>query len=106
MGPTGVSIDLLKCAGGKEWSELQKIEDTESILEDWRDSFTIPLYKGKRDALQCCKHRWLRLMEHGIKARVRILYRRVKKVAKVSDNHFGFMEGKSTRGSIFIVRQL
>ena len=46
--------------------------------DEWRNSLTIPLYKGKEDAMQCGKYRGLRLFEHGIKVLERVLNDRSK----------------------------
>ena len=34
--------------------------------DDWKDSVTVPLFKGKRDPLNCGKYCGLRLLEHGM----------------------------------------
>ena len=72
-GPSGFSNDMLKAAGevGVEaMTEIcQKILEQEEILEEWCNSFTIPIYKDKGDALRCENYRGRRLIEHGMKAR-------------------------------------
>ena len=73
---------------------------------EWGHSLTIPLYKGKGDALQCGKYRGLGLLEHGMKICERVLYERLKPVTKDDENDFGFTAGKTTTGTIFIIRQL
>ena len=78
----------------------------EHAPDEWGNSLTIPLYKGKRDALQGGKYRGLRLLEHGMKVWERVLNERLKQVTNVGKNQFGFRVGKSTAGAIFIVRQL
>ena len=78
----------------------------EHAPDGWRNSLTIPLYKGKGDTLQCGKYRGLRLLEHGMKVWERVLNERLKQVTNVGKNQFGFRVGKSTAGAIFIVRQL
>jgi hypothetical protein len=77
--------------------------ENESSPEEWRDSLTIPLFKGKGDALQCGKYRGLRLLEHGMKIWERVLNERLKKICSIDDCQFGFMPGKSTTDAIFIV---
>ena len=78
----------------------------EHAPDEWRNSLTIPIYKGKEDALQCGKYWGLRLLKHGMKVWERVLYERLKQVTNVDENQFGFRVGKSTAGAIFIVRQL
>ena len=67
---------------------------------------TIPLCKGKGDALQCGKYRVLILLENGMQIWERVLAERLKHVTNVDENQFGFIAGKSTTGVIFIIRQL
>ena len=46
------------------------------------------------------------MSEHGMKVWERVLNERLKQVTNVNENQFGFRVGKSTAGTIFIVRQL
>ena len=109
-GPSGLSSDLLKFAGGTGVTQItrafQQILRSEVYPEDWKDSTTLPFFKGKGDPLQCGKYRGLRLLEHGMKLWEKILDFRLKDVVKISDNQFGFSAGKSTTDAIFILRQI
>ena len=72
----------------------------------WAESITVPLFKGKGDALDCGKYRGLRLLEHGMKIWERVLMRRLQPYLTISPQQFGFAAGKSTTDAIFIARQL
>ena len=74
--------------------------------DKWAESITIPLYKGKGDALECGKYRGLRLLEHGMKIWERILMRRLGDHIKISAQQFGFAAGKATTDAILIARQM
>ena len=104
---SGMTSDLLKFAGATGVRELlrmfQGIMGGEHVPDEWRNSLTIPLYKGKGDALQCGNYRGLRLLEHGMKVWERVLNERLKRAKNVGENQFGFRVGKSTAGAIFIV---
>ncbi len=54
-GPLGVTTDLLRYAGETGVRELKKvfelIETDEGALTEWGISYTIPVYKGKGEAL-------------------------------------------------------
>ncbi len=54
-GPSGVTTDLLKCAGETGVRDLKKVfelmETEERAPTEWGSSYTIPIYKGKGDAL-------------------------------------------------------
>ena len=71
--------------------------------DEWCNSLTIPLYKGKGDALQCGKYKGLRLLGHGMKVWEKVLNERLKQVTNFGKNQFGFRVGKSTAGAIFTV---
>ena len=109
-GPSGVTSDLLKFAGRTGIAQItnvfQKIMHSEVCPEEWKDSTTLPFFKGKGDPLQCGKYRGLRLLEHGMKLWEKILDGRLKDVVKISDNQFGFSAGRSTTDAIFILRQI
>ncbi len=56
-GPSGVTTKLLKYAGETGVRELKKvfklIETEKKAPTEWGSSYTIPIYKGKGDALLC-----------------------------------------------------
>ena len=70
-GPSEITRDILKEVGEKGIEELanvfRNIQDRGEMPLDWVDSYTIPIYKGKGDALSCSKYRGVRLLEHGMK---------------------------------------
>ena len=84
-GPTGMTSDLLKNAGimGELTRVLRSIFDEGEIPEDWKDSLTIPIYKGKGDALECGKYRGIRLLEHGMKLFEKVLEKRLRELIEV-----------------------
>ena len=109
-GPSGLTSDILRELGERGTEELVNvfngIQDKGEIPEEWNDSYTIPIYKGKGDALSCSKHRGVRLLEHGMKLWEKILEERLRKIVKIDGCQFGFQKGKSTIDAIFIVRQV
>ena len=58
------------------------IQDRVKIPFEWADSYTIPLCKGKGDALSCSKYRGVRLLEHGMKLWEKILEERLREIVK------------------------
>ncbi|XP_014666073.1 PREDICTED: uncharacterized protein LOC106808038 [Priapulus caudatus] len=109
-GPTGVTSDLVKAAGREGIRELGSIVKEliggNGIPEDWKNSSTIPIYKGKGDAMVCGKHRGERLLEHAMKIYARVLEKRLRKEVDIGSFQFGFWPGRSTTGAIFVLRQL
>ena len=77
-GPTGMTSDLMKGAviTGREGY----VVDEGEIPKEWKSSVTVPIYKGKGDALECGKYRGIRLLEHGMK-----LLKKVSEEVKESD---------------------
>ena len=109
-GPSGLTTDILKSAGGVVLEQLtkvlKKVMTTEQPPNEWKESITIAIFKGKGDPLQCDKYRGLRLLEHSMKVWERILDRRLKEVVRIGDSQFGFTAGKSTTDAIYILRQM
>jgi len=73
---------------------------------EWGNSYTIPVFKGKGDAMLCGKYRGGRLLEHGMKLWEKILERRLRELIEIDENQFGFQQGKSTTDAILVVRHL
>ena len=109
-GPSGVAAEMLKLAGNTGISELQsvfrKIIEEEKCPLEWRRSSTIALYKGKGDPLECCNHRGLRLLEHGMKIWEKILDTRLRRIVNIGESQCGYRAEKSTTDAVFMVRQL
>ena len=109
-GPTQVTADLLKAGGDFCAEELaaicRRVAEEEKPPDDWKDSWTSPIYKGKGDALLCEKHRGIRLLEHAMKVYEKVLEGRLREILQIDSRQFGFMSGKSTIDAIFILRQL
>ena len=60
----------------------------EEIPKDWKDSITIPIYKGKGDAMECRNYRGLRMLEHGMKVYEYVLERRLREIVDVGSYHW------------------
>ena len=109
-GPSGITSDVLKATGNTGIRHMtlvfQNIMASEVCPEKWKSSTTLPFFKGKGDPLDCSKYRGVRLLEHGMKVWEKMLEGRLKELIKISNNQFGFSQGKSTTDAIFIVRQL
>ena len=107
---TARSIDMVK-AGGEGgvqwmWEVLREVWRSEKIPDEWTRSVILPIFKNKKDILDCKQYRGIKLLEHGLKVLERVLDERVRKMTEVDPRQFGFMSGKSTIDTIFIARQL
>jgi len=76
------------------------------IPEDWKSSVVLPIYKGKRDPIECGSYRGIKLLEHAMKVVKRIFEDRIPQQIDIDDMQFGFMKGKGTTDAISIVRQM
>ena len=73
---------------------------------DWRMSTVIPIYNKKGSVMNCASYRGVKLLEHGMKVVERLLEKRLRRLVKVDQMQFGFMPGKSTVDTIFILRRM
>ena len=109
-GPTGVSSDLLREVGDDGLRILtkifQEIIEGGEIPDDWKLSLTVPIYKGKGDALDCGRYRGIRLLEHGMKVFEKVLEVRLRRIIQLDSRQFGFCPGKSTTDALFIMRRI
>ena len=74
--------------------------------EVFRESFIVPIFKGKGDIQECENYRGIKLMSHSMKIWEKIIEKRIRSETAISGNQFGFMPGKSTMEPLFCVRQL
>ena len=56
--------------------------------------------------MDCGNYRGVRLLEHGMKVYKYVLEKKLRKIVDIGSYQFGFRQGMSTTGAIFIVRQL
>ena len=77
-----------------------------SILEDWKSSVVLPIYKGKGDPMECGSYRGIKLLERAMKVVERIFEHRILQQIEIDDMQFGFMKGMGTTGAIFMARQM
>ena len=76
------------------------------MLQEWRHSTIIPLYKNKEDVENCNSYRGIKLLSHTMKLCGRVIEGRLRADIKISENQFGFMPGRSTIEAIHLIRRL
>ena len=110
VGPDSIPADVWKIVGDKAVTWLQRIFNKilvgEQMPGEWRESWLVPLYKGKGDAQECKNYRGIKLMSHTLKLWERVIDARLRKQTDVSGIQFGFMAGRSTTEPIFMLRQV
>jgi len=73
---------------------------------EWWSSTVIALCKNKGDVQDCNNFRGIKLLSHTMKLCERVIERRLRKDVSISENQFGFMPGKSTIETIYLLRRL
>ena len=76
------------------------------MLDEWRRSAVVPIYKKKGDIQNCTNYCGIKLVSHTMKLWERIVEQRLKQKTKISENQIGFMLRRSTMKDIFSLRQL
>jgi len=76
------------------------------IPEDWKSSVALPIYKKKSDQMECQSYGGIKLLQYAVKVVKRIFEYRIQQHLDTDDMQFGFMKGKGTTDTIFIVRQM
>jgi Reverse transcriptase (RNA-dependent DNA polymerase) len=74
--------------------------------DEWRRSILIPIFKNKEDIQSYTNYTKIKLMSHTMNLWKRVIEHRLRKLTFVSRNQFGFMLGRSTIETIFLIRQL
>src|SRR6267154_2117185 len=91
-GPSGVAADMLKAAGeaGVKWVTdiCNEVVSSGEIPVDWKRSWMVYVYKGKRNALECSSYRGIKLLEHVLKVLERVIEARVRGMVKLEEMHF------------------
>ena len=76
------------------------------VPSNWEQSFIVCLYKGKGDALERGNYHSLKLTEQVMKILERIVDSLIGQLVSIDDSQFGFVPGRGTTYTIFVVRQL
>ena len=64
------------------------------------------MYKNKRDIQDYNNYRGIKLLSQTMKLWERMIKRRLQKDVSISENQFGFMQGRSTIEVIYLLRKL
>ena len=78
----------------------------EKMLDEWRRSVLVPLYKGKGDIKKCGNYRGIKLMSHTMKLWERVIEARIRKEVTIVEQQLGFMPGRSTTDAILCLKML
>lgn len=62
-----------------------------------------PIYKKKGNIPNCTHYRRIKLMNHNMKFKERVIERIPRKKTQDTDNQFSFMSGRSTIEAIYLL---
>ena len=68
-GKIGIDVMMKFC---------QRVLDGKGMLEDWKTSVMVPIYKGKEDVTNCGVCRGVKLLEQGINTGKSVLEKRIR----------------------------
>jgi hypothetical protein len=109
-GPSRVVAEMLTASGdvGVQWvTDLCNVIVREGkVPNDWKKSWTVYVYKGKWDALECGSNQGIKLLDHVMKVLERVIEKEIRSRVIINNMQFGFRPGRGTTDAIFIVRQI
>ena len=109
-GPSEANMDMIIASGkfgvGVIKKLCQRVFDGKGMLEKWKISVVVPIFKGKGDVMDCGAYRGVKLLEHTMKIEERMLENRIRGLVTIDDMQFGFMPGKGTTHALFILRRI
>ena len=74
----------------------QRVLDGRGMLDEWKTSVTVPIFKGKGHVMSCGSYRGMKLLEHAMKIVKRVPDKRIRTLVNLNEMQFGFMPGKGT----------
>ena len=110
MCPQGTVVERIGVAGDMSTSMIRDLAAAiildGKVPSDWEQSFIVCLYKGKGDALERGNYRGPKLTEQVMKILKRIVDGLIRQLMSIDYSQFGFIPGRGTTDTIFVVRQL
>ena len=110
VGPDEVPTEFWKHMGdvGLLWLTIlaNKILRGDPMPQAWRESYLLPLFKGKGDTRDCNNYRSIKLMSHTMKIIERVFDNLLRQIVEIGNAQCGFVAGKSTIDAIQSLRIL
>jgi hypothetical protein len=76
------------------------------MLDEWRRSTLVPIFKNKGYIQSCTNYREIKLMSHTMKLWERVIEHHLRGMTHITMSQFGFMSGRSTMEAIFLTRHV
>jgi hypothetical protein len=110
MDPDMIPIEVWRTLGDIAIVWLTKLFNfifrSNMMPDEWRRSILVPIFKNKGDVQSCTNYQGIKLMSRAMKLWERIIEHRLSGVTNVTENQFGFMPGRLTMETIFLIRRL
>ncbi|MBN3293374.1 LORF2 protein, partial [Polypterus senegalus] len=112
VGPDDKPVETWWCFGEMAVEFLTTLlngileSESERILEEWRRSVLVPIFKNKGDVQSCSNYRGNKLMSHSMKLWEREVEAKLRSEVIISEQQYGFMPRKSTTEAMFALRVL
>ena len=108
-GPSGVALEMFKVGGDKCLISLTNIFNDisfkDKLPEEWLLKSLVPNIKGKGDLLNPNSYLGIKLLENAFKLS-EILDGRLREVADMDKMQYGFMPGRGTVDTVFVLTRL
>ena len=107
-GRSGVAIELFKAGVDKCWKSLTNIFSIlfkEKLLEEWMLNSLVQIFKGKGDPRNPNSYRRIKLLEDAFEL-YEVLDGRLPEVVDIDKMQYGFMSGRQTVDTRFVLSRL
>ena len=109
-GPSKVCAEMMSDSGEVGVSVMvelcQRMLDGKGMPDEWQTSVLVPIFKGKGYVRNCNTFRGVKLLEHVMKIVERVLERKIRKLVNTDLMQFGFMPGRGTTDTLFVVQRM
>ena len=109
LGPSGIVVEMIWVAGDIGASMIHDLAAAiicdGKVPSNW-SSFIVCLYKVKGDVLERGNYPGLKLTEQVMRVLEKIVDGLIRQLVSIDDSQFGFVPGRCTTDTIFVVRQL
>ena len=109
-GPSGILVEMIRAAGDTGASMIRDLAAANiregNVPSDWEQSFIVCLYMGKGMHWKGETNAVSSLTQQVMKVLERIVDGLIRQLVSIDDSQFGFVPGRGTTDTSFVVRQL
>ena len=94
-GSSEVNMDIIIASGKFGVGVMKKlclrVLDGKGMPEKWKTSVVVPIFKRRRDVMDCGTYKGVKVLEHAMNIVDRVLEDRIRGLAMINDMPFDFM---------------